>query len=73
MDPKATVTVRDDGSLKVTGPVDVVDGAGARWPLAADEAVFLCRCGQSARKPFCDGSHRAAGFSSRPRAEEPGA
>jgi CDGSH-type Zn-finger protein len=24
--------------------------------------VMLCRCGQSARQPYCDGSHRRAGF-----------
>jgi CDGSH-type Zn-finger protein len=24
--------------------------------------VFLCRCGQSKTKPYCDGSHKAAGF-----------
>jgi len=27
------------------------------------ESIFLCRCGQSKNKPYCDGSHEAAGFS----------
>jgi len=26
--------------------------------------LFLCRCGKSAKKPYCDGSHKNAGFSS---------
>ena len=31
--------------------------------LSADESVYLCRCGASKNKPYCDGSHSAAGFS----------
>ena len=30
--------------------------------ISTEEAVFLCRCGHSENKPFCDGAHRAAGF-----------
>ena len=50
-----------DGPLKVAGHVEITTGTGHR--VARAERVFLCRCGASANKPFCDGSHKAAGFS----------
>jgi uncharacterized Fe-S cluster protein YjdI/CDGSH-type Zn-finger protein len=55
-----TVTLRPNGPLYVRGDVEVlaVDGSLIR----RDTRVALCRCGHSAHKPFCDGSHRAAGF-----------
>ncbi|MCL5258756.1 MAG: CDGSH iron-sulfur domain-containing protein [Firmicutes bacterium] len=36
--------------------------------MAAGENVALCRCGGSATKPFCDGSHRSNGFHATERA-----
>ena len=48
-----------DGPLLVRGPIRIVkpDGTVEEPPRAA-----FCRCGQSQNKPFCDGSHREAGF-----------
>ena len=30
--------------------------------ISEKESFSLCRCGHSKDKPFCDGSHREAGF-----------
>jgi CDGSH-type Zn-finger protein/uncharacterized Fe-S cluster protein YjdI len=49
-----------NGSLKVTGNLEIVTGTG-RTANRVTQA-FLCRCGQSKNKPYCDGSHKAAGF-----------
>lgn len=56
-----TIQVLANGPLLVQGAVKVVDAAGAEIPVAKQPAA-LCRCGHSKNKPFCDGSHRAAGF-----------
>lgn len=50
-----TVRVRENGPLAINAPL-VIEGAeqGLR--------ATLCRCGQSKKKPYCDGSHAAAGF-----------
>ena len=53
----------DDMSLKVTGHVRVESMEGET--LCDAGRVFLCRCGNSGNKPFCDGSHERAGFRSR--------
>jgi CDGSH-type Zn-finger protein/uncharacterized Fe-S cluster protein YjdI len=49
-----------DGPLQVTGSVRIVDVTGAE--LFAGDSVRLCRCGGSAKKPFCDGTHLHNGF-----------
>jgi len=59
---RVTVNARPDGPLFVRGHVEVVDGDG--HVIREDTRVALCRCGGSANKPFCDGSHRRIGFRS---------
>jgi CDGSH-type Zn-finger protein len=59
---KTTIQCAPDGPLLVRGPTMLASPDGAQsWPTG--KATVLCRCGASANKPFCDGSHRAAGFS----------
>jgi CDGSH-type Zn-finger protein len=58
------ITVRNNGSLKVEGEaIEIVDQEGRPYGLGGRSVISLCRCGQSQKKPFCDGSHNA-GFSS---------
>jgi CDGSH-type Zn-finger protein len=54
------IKVRANGPLLCTGEVEVLGPDGQLLEEAAD--VALCRCGHSGNKPFCDGSHREAGF-----------
>lgn len=60
----ARITVTNNGSLRVEGDIQLLDQSGAAYDLAGRTVISLCRCGGSARKPFCDGSHRTNGFSS---------
>ena len=49
-----------NGPLMVTGNLEIVSGTGRT--LDKVTKTFLCRCGHSANKPYCDGSHKTAGF-----------
>lgn len=53
-----------DGPLHVTGNLEIVTGTGKTVNRVTE--CWLCRCGQSKNKPYCDGSHLAAGFRSGP-------
>lgn len=59
-DLRPAVNVVADGPLWITGevPVDRADGR----PTETRSRITLCRCGASDNKPYCDGSHRDAGF-----------
>jgi CDGSH-type Zn-finger protein len=54
----ARITPYRDGPLLVRGPVTLVDQDGNEIELH-QKTIALCRCGRSARKPFCDGMHKA--------------
>ncbi len=50
----------EDGPLEARGALELTSGTGHR--IHRGTRAFLCRCGQSQNKPFCDGSHKTAGF-----------
>jgi CDGSH-type Zn-finger protein/uncharacterized Fe-S cluster protein YjdI len=49
-----------DGPYLVVGKLELESGTGRN--INRVEKTFLCRCGHSKTKPYCDGSHKAAGF-----------
>ena len=55
------ITGRPNGPYMVQGAVSLKDGEGNEISVEGDP-IFLCRCGQSSNKPFCDGTHRDNGF-----------
>ena len=61
-----TVTTSDNGPYWVSGNFVVSDADGNEFPVQGE--AYLCRCGASDEKPFCDGSHNLAGFSDACRA-----
>ncbi len=59
----AIITCRRNGSLKVEGEFTLVDEDGRPIEVPPGKAISLCRCGDSRRKPFCDGTaHKQNGF-----------
>ena len=59
-DGPLNVQPQPNGALLVSGNVEVVSGTGRTVNRAT--RLFLCRCGQSANKPYCDSSHKRVGF-----------
>ena len=78
--PGTRITVRSNGSIRVEGDFELVDQDGKAFGLAGRTSIALCRCGHSAKKPFCDSAHKTCGFQStivafdmEPPAPKPGA
>lgn len=57
-----TIKIRKNGPYRVDGDdVILVDCNGVRYSVGT-HPVALCRCGASAKKPFCDGAHTKIDF-----------
>jgi CDGSH-type Zn-finger protein/uncharacterized Fe-S cluster protein YjdI len=58
----ATLVVKPikDGPLEVSGNLELVSGTGRT--LNRTQQTWLCRCGESQNKPYCDGTHKKIGF-----------
>lgn len=54
------IVQHENGPLEVRGALEITTGTGRR--VHRGTRAFLCRCGVSKTKPFCDGSHKAGGF-----------
>ena len=58
---KTIFKVNAGGPLEVTGTFEIkIPGKGV---IEQNNTIFLCRCGDSSNKPYCDGSHKRNGFS----------
>ncbi len=53
------IRARPNGPLMLTGPLTVI---GTNGRTAFEETTFLCRCGASRNRPYCDGTHMKIGF-----------
>ena len=60
----ASITPKTNGPIRIEGNFKLVDMTGKEFDLAGRTAISLCRCGQSTKKPFCDGTHNTCGFDS---------
>lgn len=60
-DEKVRLVVRKNGPLRIYGKFKLTESTGkVDYP---EQRISICRCGESATMPFCDGSHKRCGFS----------
>ena len=51
------ITISETGSYKIEGDTELLDHEGQKLETREGKPIFLCRCGHSENKPFCDGTH----------------
>ena len=59
-DSKVIIKELTDGPLEVSGDVKILASDGT--VIKETDKSYLCRCGHSAKKPFCDGAHKKESF-----------
>ena len=57
-----TIKALKNGPYEVAGGVKLLDSAAKQYAESQIDPLYLCRCGASRTKPFCDGSHEDIGF-----------
>jgi CDGSH-type Zn-finger protein len=61
MSDKIIITARENGPYLIPGQAAYTDAQG-QSQTTQGTMIALCRCGGSANKPFCDGTHKKNGF-----------
>jgi CDGSH-type Zn-finger protein/uncharacterized Fe-S cluster protein YjdI len=59
-DGPLAITPTKNGPLEVTGSLEICSGTGRT--ILRTQQTWLCRCGGSSNKPYCDGTHAKIGF-----------
>ena len=62
MSNQTSIVPTENGPFQVTG-AGALKGLMDGKEYDASQTVYLCRCGDSSKKPFCDGTHTKNGFS----------
>ena len=57
---KNSITVFENGPLHIVGDLELKNSNGDL--IERNNELYLCRCGMSNNKPYCDGQHKQQGF-----------
>jgi CDGSH-type Zn-finger protein len=53
------IKINRNGPIKVTGLFTITGPKGDKLENNKNNEVYLCACGRSKNKPFCDGTHNS--------------